>query len=125
MDTIIEVDESLCIDCGHCVAVCPTGAMGQRSMGPEDCGPIDIHLIPRGAPCVIQACARKDERAAPPAAMIAIARIKLAHPAFIEAMGLPDGCIPFGTFVIGYPAARYQRIPKRRPIDVTWRREVR
>jgi ferredoxin len=119
MDTIIEVDESLCIDCGHCVAVCPTGAMRQRSMGPEDCGPIDIHLIPRGAPCVIQACARKDERAAPPAAMIAIARIKLAHPAFIEAMGLPDGCIPFGTFVIGYPAARYQRIPKRRPIDVT------
>ena len=37
----------LCIDCGHCVAVCPTGAMHQRAMGPEDCAPIDIHLIPR------------------------------------------------------------------------------
>ena len=37
----------LCIDCGHCVAVCPTGALHQRAMGPEDCDPIDIHLIPR------------------------------------------------------------------------------
>jgi nitroreductase/NAD-dependent dihydropyrimidine dehydrogenase PreA subunit len=37
----------LCIDCGHCVSVCPTGAVHQRAMGPEDCDPIDIHLIPR------------------------------------------------------------------------------
>ena len=36
-----------CIDCGHCVAICPTEAMHQRSMGPEDCEPIDIHLIPK------------------------------------------------------------------------------
>ena len=170
----------LCIDCGHCVAICPTEAMHQRSMGPEDCEPIDIHLIPkwdrvrqylisrrsvrgyikkpveknkilqlldvarwapnganrqvirwlviddpaevhriaemtidwmkavkeknpalyqeanlevfvetwdagedriaRGAPCVIQALAPKDERTAPPAAMIAIHQIQLAAP---------------------------------------------
>jgi nitroreductase/ferredoxin len=37
----------LCIDCGHCVSVCPTGALRQREMSPEDCAPIDIHLIPR------------------------------------------------------------------------------
>jgi nitroreductase/NAD-dependent dihydropyrimidine dehydrogenase PreA subunit len=43
----IENGWDLCIDCGHCVAVCPTGAVHQRSMGPEDCDPIDIHLIPR------------------------------------------------------------------------------
>ena len=43
----IEKGWDLCIDCGHCVAICPTGAMHQRSMGPEDCDPIDIHLIPR------------------------------------------------------------------------------
>ena len=36
----------LCIDCGHCVAVCPTGAMHHRALGPEDCAPIDTHLIP-------------------------------------------------------------------------------
>ena len=43
----IENGWDLCIDCGHCVAICPTEAMHQRSMGPEDCEPIDIHLIPR------------------------------------------------------------------------------
>jgi len=43
----IENSWDLCIDCGHCVTVCPTGAMHQRAMGPEDCVPIDIHLIPR------------------------------------------------------------------------------
>ena len=37
----------LCIDCGHCVAICPSGALQQRAMGPEDCEPIDIHLVPR------------------------------------------------------------------------------
>jgi len=36
----------MCIDCGHCVAVCPTGAMHQRTMSPEDCAPLDIHLVP-------------------------------------------------------------------------------
>lgn len=38
---------NLCIDCGHCVAICPTGALHQRAMGPEDCEPIDIHLVSR------------------------------------------------------------------------------
>ena len=43
----IENAWDLCIDCGHCVAICPTGAMHQRSGGPDDCEPIDIHLIPQ------------------------------------------------------------------------------
>jgi hypothetical protein len=36
--------------------------------------------ISRGAPCIIMACAPKDERTAPPAAMIAIAHFQLAAP---------------------------------------------
>ena len=230
----------LCIDCGHCVAICPTEAMHQRSMGPEGCEPIDIHLIPRwdrvrqylisrrsvrryinkpvekdrilqlldvarfapnganrqvirwivvndparvhriaemtiewmkvvkekkpalyeearlelfvepwdlgqdrisrGAPCIIMACAPKDERTAPPAAMIAIHQLQLAapglglgttftgsintasqgYPPLIETLGLPDGYIPHATCVIGYPAEKFLRIPVRKPIDVTW-----
>jgi nitroreductase/NAD-dependent dihydropyrimidine dehydrogenase PreA subunit len=231
----------LCIDCGHCVAICPAEAMYQRSMGPRDCEPIDIHLVPRwdrvsqfmktrrsirgyinkpiekekilqlldiaryapnganrqvicwlvindpaevhriagmtidwmksvkdtnaalyqeaklelfvepweagkdrisrGAPCIIMAYAPKDERTAPPSAMIAIAHIQLAAPSLglgttftgsintagqsysplIEAMKLPEGHMPYGTFVIGYPTEKYQRIPLRKPVDVTWR----
>ena len=236
----IENGWDLCIDCGHCVAICPTGAMHQRSMGPDDCEEIDIHLIPkwdrvrqylisrrsirgyirkpieqekilqlldvaryapnganrqvihwvvindpakvhrmaemtiewmkavkdkapalyeeaklevfveawdggqdrisRGAPCIIMACAPKDERTAPPAAMIAIHQIQLAapglglgttftgsintaaqgYPPLVEMLGLPEGYIPHATCVIGYPAEKYQRIPVRKPVDVTW-----
>ncbi len=91
--------------------------------------------ISRGAPCVIMAYAPKDERTAPPAAMIAIHQIQLAAPALglgttftgsintasqcypplIEALGLPEGYIPYGTFVIGYPSERYHRIPRESP----------
>jgi nitroreductase/NAD-dependent dihydropyrimidine dehydrogenase PreA subunit len=97
--------------------------------------------ISRGAPCVILAYAQIDERTAPPAAMIAIHQIQLAAPALglgttftgsintagqaypplIEILGLPEGNIPYGTFVIGYPAEAYKRIPVRKPVDVTWR----
>ena len=29
--------EELCVDCGHCVSVCPTGALSLATMTPEDC----------------------------------------------------------------------------------------
>lgn len=97
--------------------------------------------ICRGAPCVIVACAAKEERTAPPAAMIAIAYAQVAapglglgttfagtintaaqsYPPLIELLGLPEGHMPYGTFVLGYPAEKFQRIPKRKPVDVTWR----
>ena len=96
--------------------------------------------ISRGAPCIIMACAPKDERTAPPAAMIAMHQIQLAapglglgttftgsintagqgYPPLIEMLGLPEGYIPHATCVIGYPAEKYQRIPVRKPVDVTW-----
>lgn len=236
----IEDSWDQCIDCGHCVAICPTEAMHQRSMGPEDCIPIDIHQIPqwekvkqylmtrrsirtyinkpiekekvemlldisrfapnganrqvihwvvindparvhhiaeltikwmkdmketnralydearlqlfidpweagqdhisRGAPCIIMATAPKDERTAPPAAMIGIHQMQVAapalglgtsftgsintagqgSPAIIEMLKIPEGYIPFGTFLMGYPAEKYQRIPIRRPLSATW-----
>lgn len=96
--------------------------------------------ISRDAPCLVQAYAPKDERSAAPSAMIAIAHIQLAAPALglgtvftgiinsacqsypplLEAIELSEGCIPYGTFVIGYPAEKYLRIPTRKPLDVKW-----
>jgi hypothetical protein len=35
-------------------------------------------------------------------------------------LGIPEGHIPFGTFVIGYPAERYLRIPTRKQANVKW-----
>jgi nitroreductase len=96
--------------------------------------------ISRGAPCIIVACAPKDERTAAPAALIAITLIELAatglglgttftgsintasqgYPPLIDILKIPEGYLPFGTFVIGYPAETYLRIPVRNPIDVIW-----
>ena len=96
--------------------------------------------ISRGAPCIIMATAPKDERTAPPAAMINIHQIQLAatafglgtsftgsintaaqgYPPIIEMLKIPEGYIPFGTFLMGYPAEKYQRIPLRKPLNVTW-----
>jgi nitroreductase/ferredoxin len=231
----------LCIDCGHCVSVCPTGAMHQRAMNPEECTPLDMHLAPawdearqflvsrrsvrvyvnkpvekdkilqvldvarfapnganrqivrwvvisdpiqvrhvaqmsidwmksvrdanpalykeaklelftsawdrgqdqisRGAPCVVQAWAPKDERTAPQAATIALAYAQLAahalglgsswsggintaaqaYPPLSEMLGLPAGTVSHGTILLGYPAETFTQIPVRKPLDVTWR----
>jgi nitroreductase/ferredoxin len=34
--TFMANGEELCVNCGHCVAVCPTGALSHHRMGPED-----------------------------------------------------------------------------------------
>jgi nitroreductase/NAD-dependent dihydropyrimidine dehydrogenase PreA subunit len=232
----------LCIDCGHCVTVCPTGAMHQRAMGPEDCEPVDIHLISkweearqflisrrstrvyinkplekekilqvldvarfapwggnrqgnilrwvvisdpvkvhrvaqmsiewmksvkesnpamykeakleafttawdegedqisRGAPCFIQAWAPKNERTAPQGTTIALAYAQLAahalglgsswsggintaaqvYPPLIDLLGLPPDMVSYGTVLLGYPAEHFNKIPARKPLNVTW-----
>lgn len=96
--------------------------------------------ISRGAPCIIQAYAPEDERTAAPAAFIAIAHIQLAatalglgtsftesiglasrsYPPLLEALGQPEGEIPYATFLIGYPTEHYLRVPKRKAVDVIW-----
>ena len=37
--------EALCIECGHCVAVCPHGALTHRNLSPEDCPAVDKEMI--------------------------------------------------------------------------------
>ena len=41
----LQVAAEFCIDCGHCVAVCPEGALSQRTMNVTDCKPIKKELM--------------------------------------------------------------------------------
>jgi len=43
---IAEGGQERCIKCGHCVAVCPTGAFAHSIMSPGDCVRIDKRLLP-------------------------------------------------------------------------------
>jgi nitroreductase/NAD-dependent dihydropyrimidine dehydrogenase PreA subunit len=40
--TPVEGADALCISCGHCVAVCPYGAMSLDTMPSEDCPPVQV-----------------------------------------------------------------------------------
>lgn len=44
--SVPEGAEPFCINCGHCVAVCPSGAITLKTMGPEDCPTVDRSLLP-------------------------------------------------------------------------------
>ena len=46
--TPIDGADDLCIDCGHCVTVCPTGALAHRAMSPADCPDVQPDLLPSG-----------------------------------------------------------------------------
>jgi nitroreductase/NAD-dependent dihydropyrimidine dehydrogenase PreA subunit len=47
--TMIDAGEELCINCGHCVTVCPHGAMNHTVMSAKDCPPVrdEWHLGPQ------------------------------------------------------------------------------
>jgi nitroreductase len=45
LPTLIAGVEELCINCGHCVAVCPSGALALHTMKPEDCPQIRDELL--------------------------------------------------------------------------------
>lgn len=44
--TPIAGAEELCITCGHCVAVCPHGALSLEAMKADDCPPVNKELLP-------------------------------------------------------------------------------
>jgi len=44
--SLIEGGEEYCINCGHCVVVCPRGALSLETMAPEECLPVQRALLP-------------------------------------------------------------------------------
>jgi nitroreductase/NAD-dependent dihydropyrimidine dehydrogenase PreA subunit len=49
--TPIAEAETLCINCGHCVSVCPQGALSLKTMTPKDCPPLRKELNPSPEQC--------------------------------------------------------------------------
>ncbi len=45
---LVSRAEELCIDCGHCIAVCPHDAITLKGLAPEDCEPVKKDLLPTG-----------------------------------------------------------------------------
>jgi len=43
---LIPGGAELCINCGHCEAVCPHGAMSLKTMASEECPPLDRAILP-------------------------------------------------------------------------------
>jgi nitroreductase len=97
--------------------------------------------ILRSAPHLIIGHAPTTERTATAAIITAIAYVELAAPALglgtcwagyftgacqsyeplRKAISLPENHAVYGAVMVGYPKARYYRIPTRKPVDVIWR----
>ncbi len=43
--TPIDGAEEICIHCGHCVSICPHGALSLKTMSPKDCLPVQKELL--------------------------------------------------------------------------------
>jgi nitroreductase/ferredoxin len=97
--------------------------------------------ILRDAPHVIVTHAHKDNRMAPPAATIALASLELVAPTqglgacwagffntaatlfppMKAALALPEDHVALGSMMLGKPAYRFRRIPKRKTPSITFR----
>ncbi len=97
--------------------------------------------ILRGCPHLIVGHAPKDERTAPAACVGAISYIELAAPCMgigtcwagyftraalsyeplQRALDLPEGHQVFGAVMLGYPKAKYYRIPQRKRPGLVWK----
>ena len=100
-----------------------------------------LNIFLRDAPAVIVTYAEKDNPLAAADCAIALGYFDLAAKAaglgccwneffyistqtfspMIEAIGLPDGLMPYGALMVGYPKFTYQRIPPRNPARILYR----
>lgn len=60
--SLVEHGEAFCISCGHCVAVCPHGAMSHAAMDSVSCEPVKRELFPTLDQIQQFLCARRSIR---------------------------------------------------------------
>ncbi len=95
----------------------------------------------RGAPAVVMACVEQDNVMAGGDCAIALGYFDLlattaglgccwggffnaaaaAFPPMMEAVEVPEGLVPRGALMVGYPRYAYPRIPYRKPARISWR----
>ena len=100
-----------------------------------------VDRILRGAPHLVVAHARTEDRTAPAACTIALAYLELAADSLgfgtcwagyfttaaglweplVRMLALPDGHSVFGAMMAGYSKFRYRRLPLRNPARIAWR----
>jgi len=100
-----------------------------------------IDRILRGAPHVVIAHSPSDVFGAAADCIISLTYLELAaysmglgacwagylntaatyYPPLQEALGLPEGHLPYGALMLGYPVYKYYRIPQRQPARIIWR----
>lgn len=103
-DTIIKVDESLCIGCSNCIRTCPGGLITKAATIAMAYIQLAAHALGLGSSWSggINTAAQ-------------------AYPPLAEMLGLPEGIVSYGTILLGQSAETFGRIPVRKPQDVTWR----
>ena len=97
--------------------------------------------IMRGAPHLVVAYGDKNNSMVPVPCILALGYMELAAYSLglgacwagyfnraastflpmIKALDLPQGTAPFGALMLGIPKYKHQRIPPRKPLEVTWR----
>jgi nitroreductase len=100
-----------------------------------------LDRIMRGAPHLIVAHGLSTLPASQPACIIALTYLELAapslglgtcwagyftaaannYPPLQQALALPPDHLPYGALMVGYPKYRYQRMPQRNELKITWR----
>jgi nitroreductase/NAD-dependent dihydropyrimidine dehydrogenase PreA subunit len=108
-----------------------------RYLGLWDAG---TDVICRGTPHLIVASAAAEPPASGTDCIIALTYLELAAPSFglgacwagffmaaarqwaplRQALDLPDGHVPYGAMMLGYPRFRYHRLPLRNEARVSW-----
>lgn len=100
-----------------------------------------VDVILRGAPHMVVVHAHKESMTASHDGIIALSVLDQAAPSFglgtcwagifhiavtmwpplLEALALPEGHAPIYGMMVGTPAAKYHRIPKRKALSASWR----
>ncbi|MCD6294340.1 MAG: nitroreductase family protein [Deltaproteobacteria bacterium] len=142
---LIPDTEEVCLRCGHCVAVCPNGALRHTSIPMERCPSIVKDLAINREQTVQFLRSRRSVRIKKALngmvdLTLALSYLELAAPTLglgtcwagllqgalhsgpeiKEVLGLPENHPHHYPMMLGYAKPRYYRLPERKPPRIVW-----